>query len=129
MPTTRKGYLSTSGIARIFNIERDFLFEYLQSNNMLFRNPDTNSFELTELGVSKGGEYQSSTGNSKWVIWKDDFINDSIFNKFTLNDKIIISDENSHTLSNQMAINIWKQNDLIKLSELINEKKTFKRFH
>lgn len=123
MPTTKKGYLSTSAIARMFNIERDFLFEYLQSNNILFRNADTNSFELTELGMSKGGEYQSSTGSAKWVIWKYDFINDSIFSSFTLTDEIIISDEKSSTPTNQMSINIWKQNDLIKLSELINEKK------
>ena len=116
MPRTKNSFLSTSAIAREFHIERAFLFSYLESIDLVFKNKVTNSFELTQLGLEKGAEYQSATGKAKWVIWPKKIIDDEIFNHFTM--------ETTHQSSNQILTSVWKLDILKELNTLISDGKT-----
>jgi len=117
MPYIKSGYMSTSKIAKLLNIERDFLFTYLSEKKLLHKNENKNRFELTDLGILKGGEYQSSQGDSKWVIWNNDFIHDEVFDEFML-------DKSTDTPQKKIVANMWEGSDLKRLLDLIRHQKS-----
>lgn len=118
MQQIKNGYISTSAIAKVFQVERDFLFSYLNSINLLFKNIATNSYELTEQGYKKGGKYQSSVSKAQWIIWPEEIVNSEIFNNINQG-----SVEHVNQSVSQVTINIWKISILKKLKQLIDKGK------
>ena len=117
MPKTKNGFLSTSAIARHFIVERDIAFNFLQEIGWINKNILKKRYELSELGFSKGGEYQSSTGDSQWIIWPRSIIEEPDLVKLS---ELTSKEEKKQHLDK--TSNKWTQYKLKYFSELIDEK-------
>jgi hypothetical protein len=74
---TKELFFSISVIARDLGCDRDKLFKLLFENDWITRRLDK-YWELTHIGIDKGGEYRHSDDGGKWIVWPEKLRNEFI---------------------------------------------------
>lgn len=109
MPKSDLKVLSTTGLSKELDLDRDEVFKIFETVKWIARDKKSKAWILTQKGMDNGGQYQQSNRDDKvkWIVWPTNTKENEIFTK---KEKIINKTLNTRTIAAHFNITAQKLN-------------------